>query len=327
MKTIQIRTISVILALFMLSIVPVLPNAVAEEKIDLTEFEFEEEFEEEFDSKDEEEMARVAQQTNNPVGDLWMLVMQNDFSIFDGEITDGKRIRNSFKFQPVAPLLLTEKIRLINRPVFQFQSFETPSIDRMIGPSQNLRDIPKTSLFDWETEHGLGDTVFLQALAPAEMDENVWGLGWTWLFPTATDSSLGAKKWAVGPAATAFHLGKKWVLGGVFQHWWDFAGDDERSNINVTDFQYVIRYKINPFFQIGTGPNIQYNWETEELSLPVGLGLDTTTKWGNTIFRFGFDLQYYIEQDDKFGPKWNLRFFVIPVIKAPQWARKAVFGE
>jgi hypothetical protein len=268
--------------------------------------------EEESAMSEKERMAKIAQQTNNPVGDLWMLVIQNDFSVYDGDITDGKRILNSFKFQPVAPMLLTEKIRLINRPVLQFQSFETPEIT--------------SSGLEWDTEHGLGDTILLQAFAPADTGENVWGIGPTWIFPTATDDSLGGEKWAVGPTAIGFHLGEKWVIGGVLQHWWDFAGDDDRADVNLTDFQYVLRYKINPFFQIGTGPNIQYNWETDEISLPIGIGLDYTTKIGNTIFRYGFDFEYYVKQDDEFGPEWNIRFFFIPVIQAPKWATTPLFG-
>ena len=297
MKRRKISSLAGILVLFMLSVVLVAPGAIAEEKPGETE---------------QEKLARIAQQTNNPVSSLWMLFIQNDFSIYDGDITDGKRVWNSLKFQPVMPVLLTDKIRLINRPVFQLQSFETPE---------------RTSTgLEWGSETGLGDTVLLNVLAPADLGKNVWGLGLSWIFPTATHDSLGGEKWAVGPAAVLFHMGEKWILGGVLQHWWDYAGDDDRGDINLTDFQYVIRYKVNPVFQVGTGPNIQYNWETDEISLPIGIGLDSTTKWGNTIFRWGFDFQYYVKQDDKFGPLWNMRLFFIPVIQAPEWATTPLFG-
>jgi hypothetical protein len=297
MKRRQISSVAGILVLFMLSVVLVASGAIAQENPGETE---------------KEKMARIAQQTNNPVSDLWMLFIQNDFSVYEGDITDGKRILNSFKFQPVMPLLLTDKIRLINRPVLQFQSFETPELT-----SNGL---------EWDTESGLGDTVLLNVFSPADLGANVWGIGPSWIFPTATDDSLGGEKWAVGPAAVLFHMGEKWIFGGVLQHWWDYAGDDDRADINLTDFQYVIRYKINPFFQLGTGPNIQYNWETEEISLPIGIGMDTTTKWGDTIFRWGIDLEYYVKQDDEFGPKWNMRLFMIPVIQAPKWATTPLFG-
>jgi hypothetical protein len=261
--------------------------------------------------KSGDSMADVAQKTNNPVSDLWMLFMQNDFSLYGGDISDGKRVLNSFKFQPVMPMLLTEEIRLINRPVFQFQSFDTP-------------ELTPTGM-DWDRKTGLGDTILMQVLAPADSGADVYGVGWTHILPTATNNSVGGEKWAVGPAATYFHLGQKWVVGGVLQHWWDYAGDSGRADINLTDFQYVLRYKVSPLTQIGTGPNIQYNWETDELSLPIGLGMDTTTKWGETIFRYGFDVEYYVHQDDDFGPEWNIRFFFIPVVKAAAWATKPLF--
>lgn len=257
-------------------------------------------------------LADVAQQINNPVGDLWMMFMQNDMTIYDGDLTEGDRLWNSFKFQPVTPFLLTENIRLINRPVIQLNSFETPSLG--------------ASGLEWDRDWGLGDTILLQVLAPADMGENVYGFGLTHIFPTATDDNLGSEKWAAGPAALMFHLGEKWILGGVFQHWWDYAGEDNRPDVNLTDFQYVIRYKLNPLFQIGTGPNIQYNWETNDLSLPIGFGMDSTTLVGRMPFRWGFDLEYYLVQSDEFGPQWNMRLFFIPVISAPGWATKPLFG-
>ena len=186
--------------------------------------------------KSGDNLAAVAQKTNNPVSDLWMLFMQYDASTYSGDITDGDRSLNSFKFQPVMPMLLTDEIRLINRPVVQFQSFDTPRLT--------------STGVDWDRKTGLGDTILLQLLAPADSGEKVMGVGWTHIFPTATNNSLGGEKWAVGPAATYFHLGKKWVVGGVLQHWWDYAGDGDRPNVNLTDFQYVLRYKVSPLTQL-----------------------------------------------------------------------------
>ena len=90
----------------------------------------------------ERSLEEIAQQTNNPVSDLWMHFVQNDFTIYKFDPTGGGRILNSLKYQPVAPILLTKNVRLINRPVFQFNSFETP-----------------TSSGDFERKTGLGDLV------------------------------------------------------------------------------------------------------------------------------------------------------------------------
>ncbi len=262
---------------------------------------------------EQEKLARIAQQTNNPVGDLWLLFIQNDLSIFKFDATGENRVLNSLKFQPVTPFLLTEKWRMVIRPVLQLQSFETPSL----SPSG----------LEWNREDGLGDTVLLSVLSPVNDLKRVWGFGLTQIFPTAVHDEIGGRKWGAGPAALWFNLGPKWVIGGVLQHWWDYAGSDNASEVELTDFQYVIRRKINPFFQVGTGPNIQYNWETEDWSVPIGIGLDSTTKWGNIPFRWGFDVEYYLDRFDTFGAEWNIRLFFIPVIGSPKWAQKPVFGK
>ena len=230
---------------------------------------------------EQEKLAKIAQQTNNPVGNLWMLFTQNDMSIFKFDATGENRVLNSFKFQPVTPFLLTEKWRMINRPVFQVQSFETPSLS--------------AGGVDWDRSDGLGDTVLLSVFSPVTDSKRVWGVGTSHILPTAVHDEIGGRKWAAGPALLWFNLGPKWVIGGVLQHWQDYAGSDSAPDVELTDFQYVIRKKINPFFQVGTGPNIQYNWETEDWSVPIGIGMDSTTKWRNIPFRWG---------------SWNNRHFV-----------------
>ena len=98
------------------------------------------------------------------------------------------------------------------------------------------------------------------------------------MMDTASDDALGTGKWSAGPMALAFHIGEKWIYGAVAQHWWSFAGDDDRDDVNLTDLQYVLRYRVTPTTNIGFGPNIRINWEEDRenrWTVPVGLGFDT----------------------------------------------------
>ncbi|MFB3078036.1 MAG: hypothetical protein ACE1Y4_08500, partial [Lysobacterales bacterium] len=74
----------------------------------------------------------------------------------------------------------------------------------------------------------------------------------------------------------------------VVQHWWSLGGDDfinvqtdlgpvrvERPDVNLTDVQIVVRYRKNALTNIGMSPNWRYNWETDQLSIPLGIGFDT----------------------------------------------------
>jgi hypothetical protein len=264
--------------------------------------------------QDEMDLGELSKQTSNPVGSLWQLVMQNDYTLFDGDITDDERQINVFKFQPIMPFRLTDEWKLITRPVIPVVS------------SEILKN-PATG--DWDRENGLGDVVLLAAFSNTPpTSPNVWGIGPTFIFPTASDDDLGTEKWSVGPVATWFHLGEKWIYGGIVQHWWSFAGDDDRDHVNLTNIQYVLKYRPTPAMSIGFSPNIEANWKNDSddvWSVPIGLGADRMFRLGKLPVKIGFEAQYYVEQPDSFGAEWNFRFFVTPVIPAPKFASKPLF--
>jgi hypothetical protein len=103
------------------------------------------------------------------------------------------------------------------------------------------------------------------------------------------------------------------------------AADGMLVSDGLTDFQVVIRRRISPVTNIGMAPNWRYNWETDQLSLPIGGGFDTLIKIGKLPVKIGMEGYYYVEQDDNFGPKWQLRFLFIPVIPSPDWSRRPFF--
>lgn len=53
---------------------------------------------------DETGLAVLAQKANNPLSDVWLLITQNDYAYFDGDLVDGTRHVNSTKFQAVMPV-------------------------------------------------------------------------------------------------------------------------------------------------------------------------------------------------------------------------------
>ena len=160
------------------------------------------------------------------------------------------------------------------------------------------------------------------------------------MLPTATDEQLGTGKYSAGPMALAMHISEKWILGGVAQHWWSMGGDDsinvntsggtvktDRPDVNLTDFQYIIRYRVDAATNIGCAPNIRYNHETNELALPVGIGADTLVKFGKLPVKVGCEFYYYLERDEAFGPEWMFRFLFVPVLPSPGWAKVPLLGR
>lgn len=101
----------------------------------------------------------------------------------------------------------------------------------------------------------------------------------------------------------------------------------ERPDVNLTDLQVVVRYRKSAVTNIGMAPNWQYNWETRQWSIPLGIGFDTLIKVGRLPAKIGLEGYYYVKQDDVFGPQWQLRFLFVPVIPAPASAREPWFGN
>ncbi len=67
-------------------------------------------------------------------------------------------------------------------------------------------------------------------------------------------------------------------------------------------------------------PNIRINWHakgSEKFSIPIGLGTIGMMKIGRMPVRWGVEVQYYVRQPDRIGPKWNFKVFFAPIILNP----------
>lgn len=273
----------------------------------------------------------IAELMANPFSYLWFGMIQNDTYWWDGDLLDfldeDSKVMNTTVIQPVMSIQLTEKWKAIFRPVIPIQSFDTISGFNIITDEQE-EIIGGTADFDRET--GLGDILLWSAFTNHYKPPFVWGFGPTIMMNTASDKWLGTGKWSAGPMGLAAYITDKWIFAGVAQHWWSFAGDDDRDSMNLTDFQPIIRYRLSPQTNIGIAPNIQYNWNGgsgDKLRLPIGGGISTVVMLGRLPVAIGVEYYYMAETPDTFGPEHQLRVIFTPVLPSPEWSRKALFGH
>ena len=265
----------------------------------------------------------------NPLSYLWLLFMQNDTQWFTGDLLDelgeDHEVVNTTVLQPVMSMQLTEDWKVILRPVLPIVSAPTLSCNAEPGfPADCL--LPAN--LDISRKTGIGDMVLWTAFSNAYKPPNIFGFGPTIMLDTASDDKLGTGKWSIGPMALAFHVGEKWIYGAVIQQWWSFAGDDDREDVSLMDLQYVLRYRVSPTTNIGFGPNIRANWKADKKNrwtVPIGIGGDVLVKAGPLPMKIGAELYYYVEKPDDFGPEWQLRIMISPVLPAPAWSRTPLF--
>ena len=249
------------------------------------------------------DLGEIDRALNNPLTSIWSLTFQNNTSSKTGDAVDGTEYSNTLFFQPFMPFELGEekKTMMTLRPVF-------PLVTK------------PESLNSSSYETGLGDIQLLTLFGPNKGSGFVWGAGGTFVFPTATDDVLGQDKWQAGPGAMLFYMGKPWVGGLLYQHWESYAGDSGREDVSKTDLQYIIRRSIPGAMSIGMGPTITYDWEADPenaLTLPIGLGITKTTRWGNKPFKLRAEIHYSIIKPEDYGTEWNLRLQFTPVINSP----------
>ncbi len=99
---------------------------------------------------------------------------------------------------------------------------------------------------EFETETGLGDISFDLVYGKTLKSGFLWSAGIFGVLPTANDDALGADQWKLGPDVV-LGLIKKWgVLGILYTHVWDVAGEDD-FDTSFSSLQYFY------FFSIGDG--------------------------------------------------------------------------
>ena len=277
----------------------------------------------------EPSQAQIAQLMSNPVGNLILLVNQFDYLQIKGPRTGGIRDLFIYKLIPTFPLSLGENWNLINRVALSVPSvpLKKEAGDFIgLGPSEVVqqRELFNVLPDPFGRTTGFGDLVYVGLVAPKKSikTENggafIWGVGPTFIFPTASASVLGQGKYQVGPAAVFAYLGQEWILGVFPQQWWSYAGNDRRPDTSLMNIQYFIYRKLPHDIQVGMSPNITINWKADggnQVPLPIGLGASFMVKLGKLPARIGLEAYYSVfHPEDTAGSRWDIRFSFTPVI-------------
>lgn len=257
---------------------------------------------------EEQDLDEISRKLDNPLTSLWSLTFEDKIRLLESSALEDNTWGNTFFFQPGLPIPVGNQGRMVLsiRPVFPVVT--SPVFD----PSGS------GSVSGHET--GFGDIQLLSLLGPNRIDGIVWGAGATFKFPTASKDLLGSGKYQAGPAVMLFKLGKPWIVGGLVQHWWSYAGDEQRSDVNRTDIQYIIRHSLPNAWSIGMGPTISVEWDEDEgerWTVPIGLGVTKTVRFGNTPVKFRAEIHYALIYPETLGTRWTFLFRFAPVIKSP----------
>lgn len=225
----------------------------------------------------------LAKQLSNPVASLISVPFQLNIDHDIGPEEAGDRM--TLNVQPVIPISISEDWNLISRTIL-------PIVDQQdIFPGAG-------------DQFGLGDvvqSVFFSPKAPTASGW-IWGAGPVFLLPTATDDLLGADKWGLGPTGVALKQVGPWTYGGLANHIWSVAGDDDRSDINATFLQPFVTYTTPDAWTYGANIEATFDWENNDETIPLNVFASKVTTLGGQLVQIGGGLRYYLASPDN-GPE------------------------
>jgi len=254
----------------------------------------------------EQSAAEIAAELSNPTNALGSLSNNFNFTGYSGDLPGASDQSGwNYLFQPSLPFPQKSGKNLLFRPAI---------------PLLIQQPVQSSGGMGWTDKTELGDISFDLAYGGTDPESGLLTLfGLVATLPTATDDSVGADQWQLGPE---FAIGwvKPWGVAGVLiTHKWDVAGNDE-FRTNITGGQYFYAFPFGDgSWQFAAGPSWSYNHELvgEKWSLPIGVGVSKTLQIGNVPIKLAVQYWDYVKSPDAFGEDKLFRFTITPVIKLP----------
>jgi hypothetical protein len=249
--------------------------------------------------------AEVAAALLDPNSTMGTLNFNLDYVSYKGDIPGaGSADAWRMVFQPVLPYSLSDTSNFFVRPAI---------------PVIFSQDVPQAGGGFSSEGVDLGDIGFDVAVGKTLPGGIVVLGGVVGALPTATNDALGLDQWLLGPEFAIAKLADWGVVGVLLTHQWDIAGDDD-FDTSITGGQYSYAFNLKNGWQIFSAPTFSYNHEASsgnKWTLPVGIGVSKTSIISGRPWKFSAQYWQYVKTPDNFGPDFQLRFTVTPVVSLP----------
>ena len=254
----------------------------------------------------------LAKQSQNPLGTIISLPFENNFYFGVGP---SDNTGYGLTWKPVYPVGIG-KWNLINRFIVPVMYSPGQDEDVLLDSSLEFGNASMIELLSG-SEFGLADITYSGYFSPKESGSWIWGLGGSFVLPTATSDRYAGEKWSAGPAFVALTMPGNWVTGLLIQNVWSFAGDSDANEVNKFLFQYFINYNLSDGWYLSTTPIITANWEADsgdQWTVPFGGGVGKLVKHGKLPVDYKLTA-YWNAEKPEYGPDWQLQFtikFLLP---------------
>ena len=233
----------------------------------------------------DEEVSEVIEVADNPVAKKLALSFENVLSM---GTEPGDKTHDQLRIKALFPTK-SDDWWLVHRPI--------------------LPVFHKRQITDGEgSVTGLGDLSYRLYFSPRKKNDIIWGIGPAFIFPTATNSRLGAGKWSIGPTIGLVAMPGQLAYGLVVLNVWSVAGESDRPSVNVLEVIPIFSYVFSNGWFIGSNPEIFAIWNADKDNrwlVPLGAGIGKAIRIGNQAIALRLGGYYNVVRP--FGvPEWDV---------------------
>jgi hypothetical protein len=174
-------------------------------------------------------------------------------------------------------------------------------------PQLSLLTLP-TAVTTPDGTTGLGDLRFVDIVVLKAGPKGIWGVGPSFVFPTATEDTTGQAKWQLGPAAAIAFFPGRWLFGALAQNPISFAGERARKDANALFLQPFVTYQFRGGWFVRSQPQMAFNWKTGHQIIPLDLGAGRVFDLGRQHVNLFVEPFWNLTSDGPATPTYGITF-------------------
>jgi len=241
----------------------------------------------------------LARDLNNPNAPLAKLTFEYTTTAFDGDIPGaGNQNVDVMLFKPVFPFPLNGDgtQNLFIRPVLGYAT-KQPVFDSGEGR--------------FKSKSGLTDLGFDVAVGQSYDSGLILIGGIQGTLPIGADDLTG-DQYRLGPEFIVADINASRVLAAFPAHQWDVSGDGPSYSTSTLEL-FALKF-LSGGWTVGSQPKITYDWETDQATIPLNITVRKVVRFGQTPVQLSAGFDYFIEQNDDFGPDFGFKVSITPVV-------------
>ena len=270
----------------------------------------------------------------NPVSPLFSIASDLSHEPHQGDLpAAGEQVSDRWLITPTLPIQLNSGKRLVARFSIPI-SLGTPTyayegVDHTAWLIRQRADQLGDEGVFYEG-HGHLDDIGFDLAYGGERDNGAWWMaGISGALRTSEDLSIAREQYLLGPE---FAYGRKYdwgMFGAWFSHLVDVSSGGNPYipydyDTNESRLRVIYAYGLGNGWHFVSQPEMSYDWEGADgnrLTLPLGGGVSKTLRLGRVPLNLGLEGYYFASSPDAFGPQWQIRFRITPVISRALFAR------